>query len=257
LAIQLLKMIPRAAWTILISRRQLNLPRWVASPSFTELHATISAWLDSHLAVLEDDAPWLHRTGVDVWDFCKAAVYAPTAISFQPRFRASARCVRDLIVVYGFDGDLAERITQLDHVLSTAGWEPLRQASLQYPQNPNRHVVLRWRPSALLTHPPGMRGMPPLGKPELAPTLRLSWGSGGQQSWLREDSNRKRENTRNYLTVESSGTEYWKLPTATLTKHDHVLIAHLHLGYYQNPIPLSRRYRIPRYLRPTRSGSRC
>ena len=111
--------------------------------------------------------------------------------------------------------------------------------------------MLRWGPSDELDYPPGMAGVPPLGRPTLDPTMWLSWSSRGQPTRLRPNRAWTRGDTRNYLTVESSGGEYWKLPDIALSDHQHVIAAKIDLTYYSNPLPLEREHRIPRYLLPT------
>ena len=102
-------------------RRQLNLARWTRSREFRHLHGVSVAWLDSHFESIERGAPWLHRVGSDVWDFCKGGV--------QPFFRlsggfsAGASCIREVTAVYGFDGPLTPRLRSLDQAMPPAGWE--------------------------------------------------------------------------------------------------------------------------------------
>jgi hypothetical protein len=55
-------------------RRQLNLARWTRGRKFRHLHSVSVAWMDSHFELIERGAPWLHRVGGDVWDFCKGGV---------------------------------------------------------------------------------------------------------------------------------------------------------------------------------------
>lgn len=246
LPLRALKAISRMVWVVLVSRRQLNLPRWVRGHTFADLHSVMVAWLDSHFAMVERSAPWLHRVGSDVWDYCKGSVHSPVDISFAPRVRASAGCVRDVIVVYGFDGDLPERIRQLVKALSAAGWGRMRP----HPDG-DGYTTLSWRPNAELSCPPGMEGVPPWGGPALDPHMWLSWSSQGQATRLRQDPNRALSSSRNYLAVESTGTEYWKLPDEALNHHNHTLAVHIRLAYYSNLNPLARRCRIPRYLLPT------
>jgi hypothetical protein len=104
-------------------RRQLNLARWTRGREFRHLHGVSVTWLDSHFEPIERRAPWLHRVGSDVWDFCKGGV--------QPFFRlsggfsAGASCIREVTAVYGFDGPLTPRLRSLDQAMPPAGgkWE--------------------------------------------------------------------------------------------------------------------------------------
>jgi len=249
--VRLLRPALRVLRVVLTSRRQLNLPRWIRGRTFGELHGSVVAWLDSHLATVEHGAPWLHRVGTDVWDYCRGEVRSPFDFSLAPRFRASAGCGRQVIAVYGFDGDLTERLGQLAEALSAAGWERIGPLPMRAWADADRYALLSWQPNAVLDYPLGVDGTPPWGRPTLSPHMRLSWTSSGQATRLRQDPNRNRSDTRNYQSVESSDSEYWKLPDSALERYDHTLAVHLDLSYYSNPDALARRHRIPRHLLPT------
>jgi hypothetical protein len=230
------------------SRRQLNLRRWVRGQEFIDLHERVAGWLDRHLAIMESGAPWLTRIGVDVYEICYGAVRPRFEFSLESGPRASVSCVREVIAVYGFNGLPASRLGHLEYALSVAGW--LRSGAGPWVGS-RGNAVLRWEPSDELDYPPGMAGVPPLGRPALAPAMWLSWGSRGQPARLRPNPARKRGDDRNYLTIESSGVEYWKFPEVALSDHEHVIAANLNLSYYSNPTPLEPQHRIPRYFLPT------
>ncbi|HEU5427474.1 MAG TPA: hypothetical protein VFU74_11410 [Actinocrinis sp.] len=243
--------LPRIA---LLDRRQFNLLRWTRSRAFADLHAPVVGWLDSHLAMIERGAPWLDRVGIDVWDRCSGAIYSRFDFSLSRRFRATAGCARNVIVVYGFDGRLTQRLDQIGEALSAAGWERTGPLAHKAWVDAGGYAVLEWQPSAALSRPPGMDDVPPWGLASLSPHMRLSWSSHGQATSLRPDPNRTRSNTRNHLAVEGSNTAYWELPGVALERHDHALAVHIDLAYYQNTAPLGRPYRLPRHMLPTRAG---
>jgi hypothetical protein len=251
LVVRILKPVLGAAWVVLTSRRQLNLPRWVRGRTFTDLHGHIVAWLDDHFATIERGAPWLHRFGVDVWDYCHGEVNSTFDFTLARRFRASAGCMRDVIVVYGFDGDVAGRLDQLAEALSTVGWRRTGPHPLR-PWADADGALLTWQPNATVSYPPGMERKPAWGSTTLDPIMWMVWSSRGQTTSLGPNPKRTPDDTRNDLTVESRATEYWKLPDAALEQHDHALVVKVSLSYYSNPNPLARRHRIPRYLLPTR-----
>lgn len=186
-----------------------------------------------------------------MWDYCRGEVRSPFDFSLAPRFRASAGCGRQVIAVYGFDGDLTERLGQLAEALSAAGWERIGPLPMRAWADADRYALLSWQPNAVLDYPLGVDGTPPWGRPTLSPHMRLSWTSSGQATRLWQDPNRNRSDTRNYQSVESSDSEYWKLPDSALERYDHTLAVHLDLSYYSNPDALARRHRIPRHLLPT------
>jgi len=230
-------------------RRQIDLPRWTRGREFGALHPAIVAWLDSHFEVIERGAPWLQRAGSDVWDFCKGGVSNPF-LRLTPGHGATARCVREVAVVYGFDGPLTPRLRSLDQAIPLAGWErPGADGRMA-----EQRVNLRWRPAPALGYPPDGEGTPPWGRPPLTPGMRVSWHSRGQELGVRRDPNRSRETTRNYLPLEVSETAVPELVADALGHHDHALVVTIHLAYYSNPNARARPHRLPRYLVPTRPG---
>lgn len=239
----------RVLWVVLVARRQFNLPRWVRGRRFTAVHDLVVAWLDGHFAVVERGAPWLRRIGADVHDRCSGAARSVFEFSLESGPRASVACHRDIIVVYGFDGDLGQRLGQLTEALSAAGWERSRPFSLlREREDASRHAWLTWEPSPAWGYPPGPDGIPLCGDRPLSPRMLLTWTSRGQTSRLRQDPNRRTIRTRNFLTVESSDTEYWKLPETALARHDHIATLTVSLAYYHLPGGRG----VPRYLRPSR-----
>jgi hypothetical protein len=246
----------KAAWVALTSRRQLNLPRWIRGRTFAEIHGSVVTWLDSHFAMVERGAPWLDRVGTDIWDYCRGSVNSPFEFTLKTRVRATAGCGRSVIAVYGFDGDLPECIDRISVAFSAAGWERIGPLPLRPWADANGEAVMGWRPNTALGYPPGMAGIPPWGTPPLDPHMWLVWSSRGQQTRMRQDPTRTQSHTRNSVSVEFSGTEYWKFPEAALADHEHALSVQIDLGYYSNPEALTLRHRIPRYLLPTQPARR-
>lgn len=255
---------------LVLRRRQVDLPRWTRGNDFASLHLEAVSWLDGHLAAIERDAPWLHPAGGDVWDFCAGKIIS-RFLQFEPGFGASAHCVRVVRAVYGFDGPLLTRLRSLDRAMPPAGWElrgpdrpswtdldtaamTVGAASHRRRWMADRYALQRWRPTAALGYPPGGPGTPPWGQPPLAPRMRVTWSSRGQEPHVRSDPNRTRAPTRNYLPVEISETTAPDLVAAALERHEHALTVTIDLGYYANPNARARPHRMPRYLVPTRPG---
>jgi hypothetical protein len=254
-------------------RRQFDLPRWTRGRQFSGLHAASVAWLDGHFEVIERGAPWLHRVGSDVWDFCQGGVSNPF-LRFTSDFSATAGCVREVTAVYGFDGPLTARLHSLDQAMPAAGWEMSDLALRQTWQNldpgraadaqgmarartrwmTDRRVNLGWRPTAALGYPPGGEGTPPWGQPPLTPHMRATWSSRGQETGWQRDPNKTRDATRNYLALEVSEAGVPELLEEALAGHEHALTVTIHLAYYSNPAARERPHRIPRHLFPTQPG---
>jgi len=124
----------RALALLAEARRQFDLPRWTRSQEFRDLHSTSVAWLESHFELIERGAPWLHRVGSDVRDFCSGRV---TGLTFDltPHFKANVGCAREVTAVYGFDGPQLARLRSLDQAMPAAGWAMGTSATRQTTRN--------------------------------------------------------------------------------------------------------------------------
>jgi hypothetical protein len=253
-------------------KRQLNILRWTRGREFRHVHGVGVAWLDSHFGLIERGAPWLHRVGSDVWDFCTGGV--------QPFFRleggsrAGARCIREVTAVYGFDGTLLPLLRSLDQALPPAGWNlgtpalPQSWADLDpgYAATAeklarhrtrwmtDRRVNPTWRPAEALDYPPDGEGTPPWGQPPLTPRMRVTWSSRGQATGWLGDPNKKRPTTREYVAVEVSESGVRELLEEALARYEHALTVTIKLAYYSNPNARAWRHRVPRNILPTRPG---
>ena len=238
--------ITRALGAALLSRRQFNLPRWTRRQEFVDLHSSAVSWLDENLSILERDAPGLRRFGTDTWDYCHGAVrsifHFPVA---APRHLPSVGCTRNVIAVYGFDGDPGERLEKIAETMSMAGWKRIAPLPLRPWESTNGYAMLGWQPDVKDTEAPW-------GGKNSSPYMTLSWCSRGQESPLEQDPSRTHISTRNYLTLECSGTEYWKLPESALEGHEHVLAVTVTLSYYSSLDSWRPQRRIPRHLLPTK-----
>ena len=253
-------------------RRQLNLARWIRGREFRHLHGVSVAWLDSHFELIERGAPWLHRAGSDVWDFCKGGVRP--FFRLEGGFSAVAGCIRKVTAVYGFDGPLLPLLRSLDQALPPAGWKlgtpalPQSWADLDpgYAATTeklarhrtrwmiDRQVNLTWGPTETLGYPPDGEGTPPWGRPPLTPRMRVTWSSRGQETGWRLDPNKTRGATRGYLPLEVSESHVPELLEQALARYEHALTVTINLAYYSNPNARVYRHRVPRYILPTRPG---
>jgi hypothetical protein len=241
----------RVLWIPLLSRRQFDLDRWTHGQDYADLHGSIVEWLDGRVEAVESNAPWLDKIGIDVWDYCQGAVYSPFDFTLEPRRRASATCVRDVIAVYGFDGDLTERLGQLTDALSAAGWKRVGPLPLKAWEDSNGGATLTWQPTGTFGYPSGIEGRLPWDEPALTPHMWLSWCGRGEAVQLKKNPSRTRNDAPDYISVESSATEYWKMPETALEFNENVLVMQVNLAYYSNPNALARPYRIPRNRLPT------
>jgi hypothetical protein len=255
----------------LLSRRQFNLPRWTRRQEFRALHRDSVMWLDSRFLLIEQGAPWLVRVGDDVLDFCQGGV-ANRFERRKGRSGASVGCIRKVTVVYGFDGELILRLRSLDQAIPLAGWQvgtralPQSWADLDPDRAAraeglagwrmrwmtDRRVSLRWSPTAATGYPANVVEMRPWGKPPFAPEMRVTWSSRGQSTGWRQDPDKKRDRTRNYLPLEISDLSVPELLEQALARYEHALTVTIPLGYYANPNAKVLGHRVPRYLLPSR-----
>jgi hypothetical protein len=207
-----------------------------------------------------------------VWDFCAGGVRP--FFRLAGGFSASACCIREVTAVYGFDGPLLPRLRSLDQALPPAGWKlgtpalPQSWADLDpgYAATTEklarhrarwmlyRQVNLTWRPSEALGYPPDGEGTPPWGRPPLTPRMRVTWSSRGQETGWRPDPNKTQGATRGYLPQEVSESQVPELLEQALARYEHALTVNINLAYYSNPNARVHRYRVPRYILPTRPG---
>lgn len=251
-------------------RRQFNLPRWTRRRKFRELHHDSVVWLDSHFRLIEQGAPWLSFVGSDVWDFCRGGV-DNRFLRLQAGSGAGVGCIRNVTAVYGFDGRLIARLRSLEQALPPVGWQlgtpalpqswtDLDPGSAATAEGLARHrtrwmtdrrVDLRWSPTAAMEYPPDGAGTPPWGRPPLTPQMRVTWASRGQARSWREDPNKRRPTTRQYLPQEVSELSVPDLLDRALADHEHAFTVTITLAYYSNPNAKVYRHRVPRYLFPS------
>jgi hypothetical protein len=227
-----------------MSVRQLNLRRFVRRTEFVNLRAVITAWLDQHFQLLEHHAPWLHRIGADVYDYCSGTVRERFFHNFMGQHtpRATASCHREVTVVYGFDR--ADRADALVAAVAAAGWRHYRPSTLV------------WRPTAALDYPPGLADTPPWGDEPLSPSMDVLLASPGPVAeWRVIPPNRAARTTRQHLPLEVSAADAPTLLSEAFRDHKHALAVTIRLWYYRNRFARARPYRLRRHLRPTMDPS--
>ena len=249
----MLRSVVRSFGAVLFARRQIDLSRWTRRSEFVDVRGAVVTWLDAFLVAMERDCAWLCRVGSDVADECRAEVRSSFELSFgAPRRRATAGCRRSVIAVYGFDGDLAARLTEFARVLSDLGWVGAELGVTQGLLGSRSSGSLHWRPAPAFAPPPTVAALPPWGNRMLEPRMGVLWSGRGEEMRLRRDALWTRGESRNHLTLESSGTDFWSLPDRALERSEYALAVILEVGYYANPAGLERPHRLPRHLLPSR-----
>lgn len=183
-----------------------------------------------------------------------------TRVFTFPHDPAGAICTRDQAVVYGFDGDLAERLDDLSRVLQRIGWGKFGYPDgwtpgiepLELRESP---ALFDWLPTGEHGYPPGLDTVPPRRVRPPNFSLWVRWTSRGQQT---DESTydvgwpeMAEVTTPVYLPLEVRGSAYMDRAAAqALQAHRHVALVEIQLDYYENPNVKRRPGRMPMRLRP-------
>jgi hypothetical protein len=143
-----------------LPRRPPDLRRLTRSAAFRTLDATAAAWSGEHFSRIEEAAPWLHRTGDHVLDFCTCAFLVRQGLAgIWPPAPWETHARRETTVLYGFDGDLAERLDALADALALAGWGTNSSPPRALPKSwwlSHSAVRAYWRLTAEFSCPPAL-----------------------------------------------------------------------------------------------------
>jgi hypothetical protein len=233
------------AWSASASwpRRVPDLARFTRRAYFRRLQPSAAAWADASFERIEQHLPWLDRAGRCVYDRCETNMTS-NPFSF-PRDPPRVTCRREITVVYGFDGDLRGRLTEVADCVSTAGWGDLRGGpEAAVPDMAERAPPvwpLAWAPVPDFALPGGLETMPPERRFPLESWLRMGigWASRSEPAELvttRETSRSgdPRTATATYRPVEIAGDDSWHLAAQALARHEHVLAIRVDITYYKN-----------------------
>jgi hypothetical protein len=135
----------------------------------------------SRLELLEGRAPWLRPAGRQIDDRCQTSMGSR---AFQ-RDPLSVSCTRGVWALYGFDGDLADRLYVLSDALASIGWRDDGGSRVQFwarPGGPKSWPQqLWWQPTAVSTAPSGLETMPPAGRFGFRSVyIQVGWASRGE-----------------------------------------------------------------------------
>jgi hypothetical protein len=137
------------------------------SRGFAALNSTAAERIDGYFRAIEQAAPWLDRQGHQMADWCFTDRYGG---GFQGVI-FGVSCTRDITVLYGFDGDLGERLNELTRVLTAERWG-------NFQPSPRAGVDNR---------PKFTTGGPPLGSlTSDSPPVRAERGQPGQRGTPRD-----------------------------------------------------------------------
>jgi hypothetical protein len=229
-----------AVWaiTVLMPRRVPHLGRLTSSADFAAAHAVAALWLGRQLELLEVRAPWLRAAGRQIDDRCQTSTGGR---AFQ-RDPMSVTCTRGVWALYGFDGDLADRLYALSDALASIGWRDSGGRKVEFwartggPESWPR--PLWWQPTAMSTPPSGLETMPPAGRFGLRSVyVQVGWASRGEPAadavaaW---GESRTRRAALLYQPVEVTDEDTSVLVTRALDHYQHAMFIGLHADYYLN-----------------------
>ena len=149
-----------------LPRRPPDLRRLTKSAAFRALDETAAAWSGEHFRRIEEAAPWLHRVGDHVLDFCTCGLEQRKGVlPLWPLARWETSCRRETTVTYGFDGDIDDRLDALaDAPLATATPPGAARAAWRGSRMARRPAAC----PATATTPPASRPRPGrAGQPEV------------------------------------------------------------------------------------------
>ena len=247
---------------MLIPRRLPDLRRLTASDGFVAAQAGAADWTRALFALIEERAAWLHLTGRRVNDSCQLEVIPTLDIELPIIGVQSDRWV---VRVYGADGPIRHRLTDLGAILAAAGCEEFflgvtsGYGPLESALSPTNG---RWRdprragsededavPPAGLTQYRSVhvgwtsRGEPPNSKHTLDGRYRA--GGPAEPDPPAKANHFERAFER---AVETAYADIDELAARALAGHEHAIAITLQLCYYANPD--IRRHPLPRRLVP-------
>ena len=236
---------------MLISPRRVPaLARFIRTAEFRELQSAAAAWADQNFELIEARAPWLDRVGCWVFDRCDTRL---EVVNFSVR-PPSLGCIREVCVVYGVDGGLQTRRTELANVLIPAGWGDDRFYSQDFPVSIPEFWGISWSAGHRSQLPAILQTTPPHHTHPMSLHMRIAWVSRGQPA---EDlsaslgsGNRPPTATAIYRPVDISGTDFMLTARQALTRHEHAIALKMVLYYYGNSNVNARPHRVRKRLVP-------
>jgi hypothetical protein len=253
--------------TWFMPRRLPDLARFTASPQFGSCHAPAVEWAGRQFGLIQAGAPWLDLAGRWVDDYCQVRI--DKGVDFHLA-GIGAECFRNLTAVYGADGALPARLSDLDRVLGAAGWGDffsygaavIPQGSLGSQQQPP--VSGHWQQApGSVSSPAGLDTPPPAGERRL-PGMRIGWTSRGQPAdpqWTLDGRwhaggtavpSPPREASLYCHRVDCNDADVDELASHALAAHEHAIVIVIAIGYYFNPD--LRRFPMPRRILPSVPG---
>jgi hypothetical protein len=251
-----------AALITLRARRRLrpDLRAFARTRQFARLQAAARAWSDAQFAALERAAPWLARLADEQVTTCQTGFQQQGVLR---RGIPGVTCTRITTAVYSVDGQLSQRLAELERWMARQGWTdvtlqpgPTGQTSRTRPVtlDPDLMFVLAfWDPSS--ADPPLPAGIPaelkdrrsdPIGR-RSAFRMEVAWAdqSSGQDT-IRKVPTAPRlpqADTVLFHAIEVSGDLAARIDSI-LGTHPQVLAVRASVDLYRNPN--TRRQRLPR-----------
>jgi hypothetical protein len=217
-----------------------DLKRLTRRDDFRSFESAAAAWLDQHFWQIEEGAPWLDRAGRLVSDGCATSLgSAPLSFRWEP---TSVVCSREVTTVYGADGSLGGRLTELRRALHGAGWTYVEDHPVsRLPLYRSLMWPFRWSPVEVLGLPAGLETIPPDRQQTVTGRLDMGvgWVSRGEPDDLRTYTQPSgppdpRVASATYQPVDVSGSEVARLASQALARHQHAIAVRIKMVYYTN-----------------------
>jgi hypothetical protein len=225
--------------------RQLRVDQIVKTGDFVEVSESVTAWVEGQFGRLERRLEWLSRYGDYVLHYCDVFRGSP-GFSISTILRPSPH--RNEARIYGFDGSLDARLTQLRITLAGLGWPRFQGRRLGGPapepkdwtESPFGHpppVGAPWRPEEGARTPAGNQAAADTEGQVRVPGhiwIDVGWLSAGEPFAVPIDTRMPGapdEASRCYQIIDHHPADLADLTRAALAEHEHALIIQIMVWY--------------------------
>jgi hypothetical protein len=256
--------------------RPADLRRFARTAQFRELQSAARNWIELQFGRVEAEAAWLAPAARLVSDYstisatsCRRTMDIGKILAVRFGTAASVRCQRQVAVVYGFDGAMADQILDLMRVLERAGWQPCLQTR-RHMVDPKPIRSIPGHDGAAIGHWTGDKQHDDTEPPQLmligpresggAPCrVHVVWTTRTHPAHTTLDPvwpppHAARQPTASYYPLEFSGAllpaDISEFAAPALERHEHAVALMIELGYYVNRETTTGPHGLPKRLMP-------
>lgn len=218
-----------------VQTRVPDLKAFVGSSQLQSLDRQSRTGLTQEFAGIRQRAPWLADEAQSIADFCQLASQESQIVLSPATW--SAGCQREQTLYFGFDGNLASRLGELQHVLTQQGWTDFAPAS-----GPSSQQGRAFSPMAadgpLVTADPGANNTIAVpGKISMEVGWIKSGSSLAPMRSLNADATQSRVATQSYRPLELKPIDPATVVEHTLSTHRYLVAIQVTLAYYESGGP--------------------